>query len=476
MTIALVLAFIGVSVGLRLVSKQELRSWLILAASVLAVFLLQPVSAIRHLDFWLPTATLAVTALCWIVVTPPESRGQAANRSAAGVLVGAVLLLGLTRYFPLQSAWLVVRPPVFMEVFAVTMAVGVGSGVLARTYQTRWKAVLPGVIAALIGLLVVLKTPELSLLVSQGLRGLTQQSVQQASALDLRWLGFSYVCFRLIHTLRDRQKGLLPVVSLRDYMIYVIFFPAFLAGPIDRLEHFVPNLHNENERAEGIALGGQRVLVGLFKKFVLADSLALIALSPANALQVHSPLWLWVLTYAYAFQIYFDFSGYTDLAIGLGLMMGIRLPENFLRPYAQPNLTQFWNNWHITLTQWFRAYYFNPLLRWLRKQRVRLSPVMVVLVLQMSTMVLIGLWHGVMVNFVIWGAWHGVGLFVHNRWSDFARTRLAWMQSKPGLQRSLRVVSTLATFHYVALGWVWFALPTPSLSLSVLARLVGAGG
>jgi alginate O-acetyltransferase complex protein AlgI len=104
----------------------------------------------------------------------------------------------------------------------------------------------------------------------------------------------------------------------------------------------------------------------LFKKFVIADALALIALNDMLATQVNSTGWMWVHLYAYAFQIYFDFSGYTDIAIGIGRLVGINLPENFLSPYTKPSLTQFWNNWHITLTQWFRSYFFNPFNRWMR--------------------------------------------------------------------------------------------------------------
>ncbi len=215
--------------------------------------------------------------------------------------------------------------------------------------------------------------------------------------------------------------------------------------------------------------------MGLFKKFALADTLALVALNPLNAGQVHGTGWTWLLLYAYAFQIYFDFSGYTDIAIGLGLLLGGRLPENFLAPYAKPNLTQFWNAWHITLTQWFRAYYFNPLVRWLRTRRVRLTPTAMLLLTQVSTMALIGLWHGVAWNFIAWGLWHGLGLFVQNRWTDLTRPWFAARSFSPGVQRGLHIAALLLTFHYVALGWVWFALPDLSAALAVFGKLLGVG-
>jgi D-alanyl-lipoteichoic acid acyltransferase DltB (MBOAT superfamily) len=184
---------------------------------------------------------------------------------------------------------------------------------------------------------------------------------------------------------------------------------------------------------------------------------------------------MWVILYAYAFLIYFDFSGYTDVAIGLGMLMGIRLPENFNRPYLQHNLTQFWNTWHMTLAQWFRAYYFNPLTRSLRASPRHIPVQWIIFIGQFSTMVLIGLWHGVTWNFAIWGAWHGLGLFAHNRWNEFVRVRLGQQPLQPRTQRLLGVGGILLTFNFVALGWVWFSLPTPELSLRVFSVLFGAG-
>ena len=187
------------------------------------------------------------------------------------------------------------------------------------------------------------------------------QSTALAAAGDLRWLGFSYVAFRLIHTLRDRQNGRLPVVSLQEYLVYVIFFPAFTAGPIDRLDRFIKDLRaslapgksallagdtpDVNSRwVSGLvvpqnwpvwAAAGQRLALGLLKKFVVADGLALVALNSTNAAQSHSAGWTWVLLIAYSLQIFFDFSGYTDIAIGLGRLLGISLPENFNAPLSQ---------------------------------------------------------------------------------------------------------------------------------------------
>jgi D-alanyl-lipoteichoic acid acyltransferase DltB (MBOAT superfamily) len=358
----------------------------------------------------------------------------------------------------------------------VLLAVGLAAALAALAARflarSRWTA---GVLFALILLLfLILKTEAWGQAVSAWLRARTGQDIGLASPLDLGWLGLSYVAFRLLHTLRDRMTGRLPALSLREYITYVIFFPAFTAGPIDRVQRFVQDLRNGNHReAESLIQGGERIVVGVFKKFVLADSLALIALNARNVAQANTAGHVWLLLYAYSFQIFLDFSGYTDIAIGLGRLLDIKLPKNFSRPYLKENLTIFWNSWHITLAQWFRAYFFNPLTRAIRASRARLPVPLIIVAGQLSTMCLIGLWHGVTWNFLAWGAWHGVGLFIHNRWSDWMRARLGGRISRPGLQRLGQVVGVLLTFHFVTLGWVWFALPTPSQSLQVFAKLVG---
>ena len=336
------------------------------------------------------------------------------------------------------------------------------------------KPVLAAGIALLIVLFLVLKTGPLAQAASAWLRQLTGQSAALARATDLRWLGFSYIAFRLLHTLRDRQSGRLPGLSLLEYANYVIFFPALTAGPIDRAERFTRDLKQpQADRREALLAGAERIAMGLFKKFALADTLALVALNEGSAQQAGSGGWLWVLLYAYALRIYFDFSGYTDIAIGLGRWLGVRLPENFDRPYLKTSLTAFWNSWHMTLAQWFRSYFFNPLTRALRQARRPLPVAAIVLLGQFGTMVLIGLWHGVTWNFLIWGTWHGLGLFVHNRWLEFVRQRTVVSPLPVWTGRPLALLGWFLTFNYVTLGWVWFALPRPDQSWSVMHKLFG---
>jgi D-alanyl-lipoteichoic acid acyltransferase DltB (MBOAT superfamily) len=460
-----------------------------LALSLLALYWLQPATPIRNLDFWLPTASLALTAIVWAATIPapaaapapaPERLNrEAGQRAATGdwltavVVAGLVLAIALTRYLAFCCIT-PSRPPDILQVL-VALAIVAALAVLAARLGPGNRPGLAALVVAFILLFVVLKAEPLARGLSAGLRTLTGQSLEQASALDIRWLGFSYLAFRLIHALRERMLGKLPGLTLQEFLIFAVFFPALTAGPIDRVERFVKDLRAPFALSLPVfAEGGWRTLWGIFKKFALADTLALIALNDASAAQTRSAAWTWVLLYAYAFRIYFDFSGYTDIALGLGRWAGVKLPENFDRPYLKQNLTLFWNSWHITLAQWFRAYYFNPLTRLLRGRP--LPPALIIFLTQLTTMILIGLWHGITWNFVAWGAWHGLGLFAHNRWSDFTKPRAAMLDSRPGLKRLARWAGVLLTFHFVLLGWVWFALADPGLSWRVIRLLIGASG
>jgi alginate O-acetyltransferase complex protein AlgI len=471
MTLALILVSIVVAMVFGLVTRNRWRVSLLMGVCTLAVYAFQPSLPVRGLAFWLPTATLTLTTLAWILTTPPEQRSLRKNWVAIAILVGVVVLLGLTRYLGISLPLTASRPPQILQIIVGLAVVALIASMLV--YLTNpGKAVLTGAFLFIILIFIILKFPPLATLASMGLRSLNHQSTSLALAQDLRWLGFSYIAFRLLHTIRDRQNGRMPVVSLSEYMVYVVFFPSLTAGPIDRIERFIKDLRRPLALTAGdLGESGKRLALGLFKKFAVADVLAMVALNANNAFQVHSPGWAWVLLYAYAFQIYFDFSGYTDIAIGLGGLLGFKLPENFNAPYLKPNLTQFWNNWHMTLTQWFRAYFFNPVTRALRSGKKSLPIPVIIFLTQLVTMVLIGLWHGMTLNFVAWGLWHGMGLFFHNRWSELTRVPFAALSSS--LQAILNVGGIFLTFNFVALGWIFFALPDPSTSFHFLLTLFG---
>jgi alginate O-acetyltransferase complex protein AlgI len=479
MTLTHILVF---SLGALLAGCLLPKSWRIpflLISSLLAVYLLQPSTPIRHLDFWIPGLSIALVAFTWAVTLPSDTKAQAGDRVVLLVILVVILVVSLTRYLGPLCCLTPSRPP---DLPQVLMVLGLVITVIAIPYFLPGQRHFFSILAVMIilGLFVVLKTPALAQASSAGLRAAHGQSPSLASPLDLPWLGFSYLAFRLLQVIRDRQTGKLPAHSLGEMGLFALFFPAYTAGPIDRSLRFITEARqiassdrDFQQAAANTVSGGQRILVGTFKKFVLADSLALISLNPQNAAQITSPYWTWVLLLAYTLRIYFDFSGYTDVAIGLGCIMGFHLPENFDRPYLRPNLTAFWNSWHMTLASWFRAYIFNPLTRALRT-RPRKWPVWaIILVGQTITMTLIGLWHGITPNFLIWGLWHGIGLFIHNRWSELVRPFADALAARPALGLASRFISGLLTFLFVSLGWVWFALPNPGLTLQVFQKLFG---
>jgi len=457
-----------------------------LVGSVLALYWLQPLTPIRHLDFWLPTTTLALTVWVWAATQPAAARDWRPTLITAGVVGGIVVAIGLTRYLGPVCCLTPDRPPGLFAVLTAVAIIAAAAVALARLLPGDRRLLAAGVVL-IAGLLLTLKAESLARMASGLLRGLAGQQAALASAADLRWLGFSYVAFRLVHVLRDRAGGRLPELSLREFVTYVTFFPAYTAGPIDRAERFVKDYRLPFAlAAPDVVAAGTRLAAGVFKKFVLADSLAAVALNGMNAAQTDSAVWMWVLLYAFAWRLYLDFAGYSDIAIGLGRLLGVKLPENFDRPYLRQNLTLFWNSWHITLAQWFRAYVFNPLARALRGSPARTrdaglaiagrpaiaSTALIILVTQFTTMILIGLWHGVAWNFVAWGAWHGAGLFLHNRWADYTRPRSNLLDSAPRLKRAAGLLGVVLTFHYVALGWVWFALPDLGLAWVVFQKLL----
>ena len=447
------------------------RTTLLLILSVLAVYWFQPVIPLRFFDFWLPSLTLAFVILTWLITSNNGTWRARQNLYALLLIVGVATVVALSRYFLPRPILTATAPPAFLQYLFLVVILAVIILLLFQVSRRRPAQIITFVIVLLIAVLVILKTPALSQQTSIFFRTLANRSVDGALATDLRWLGFSYIAFRLIHVLRDRQTGRLPELSLAEFATYVVFFPSLAAGPIDRAERFAGDLRREFRLGQDETLyAGRRLVIGLFKKFVIADALALLALNDVLAIQVRSTFWMWIITYAYAFQIYFDFSGYTDIAIGTARLAGINLPENFAAPYLKPNLAQFWNSWHITLTQWIRSYFFNPFNRWLRGFR-SMPPWTMLLIGQLSTMLLIGLWHGITVNFVLWGLWHGFGLFVQNRWSDFAKRRFHITDTRQ--QTALKLGGIFLTFNFVALGWVFFALTGPGLSWMVFRKLFG---
>jgi D-alanyl-lipoteichoic acid acyltransferase DltB (MBOAT superfamily) len=290
------------------------------------------------------------------------------------------------------------------------------------------------------------------------------------------WIGFSYITFRLLHVLFERLGGRdTGHAAPSEMLLYTLFFPALLIGPIDRLPRFLSDVRGPSLAFEWSKLieGVIRIFIGGVKKFLLADLLlSHLALTGASASDLGTA-YAWVQFYASAFYLFLDFSGFTDIAIGMGLLLGYALPDNFNNPYAKNNLAQFWQSWHITLSNWLRTYVFLPLSRSLLRTRLGRSPTLVVFCAHMTTMLSIGLWHGITLNFALWGLWHGFGLFIQKVFADRTRRRQMTLKQNTAVATVMNGAGILVTFHFVALGWVFFMLGTPAESMAFLLRLVG---
>jgi alginate O-acetyltransferase complex protein AlgI len=291
--------------------------------------------------------------------------------------------------------------------------------------------------------------------------------VQLASLAGTRrhifFVGISYFSFKFIHYLVDCHGKKITEPGLLTFVNYILFFPSFFSGPINRFEGFAANIRESDKSVdwEDTVEGIKRIINGLFKKTVLAanlfpHSLAAIDFDSATLTTFQSVLSI----YAYMFYIYFDFSGYSDMAIGAGRLVGIRLPENFNYPFLKRNLQQFWANWHMSLTTWLTDYIYWPLVRRLRHfQKMKKMPVTLSNVCIVTTFLVCGLWHGDGLNFILWGLYHGVGLAILNVYTALEKKYFSMKLRKLiNTSKMGYAVSTFITFQYVAFGFMLFGL------------------
>ena len=282
-------------------------------------------------------------------------------------------------------------------------------------------------------------------------------------------LGISFFTFQQIAYLVDASRGLVRERSLLDYALFVTFFPQLIAGPIVHHAEMMPQFRDERRQRwswDNIAVGLSLFTIGLSKKVLIADSMSpyvgrVFGAASDGATLYASDAWAGVL--CYTFQLYFDFSGYSDMALGLGRMVGITLPLNFNSPYKAVDLVDFWRRWHITLSRWLRDYLYIPL-GGNRHGAVRRHLNL------MITMVLGGLWHGAGWTFIVWGTLHGVGLIlthllrkVFSAGADPEDVRFHWSVWP---RRAL-------TFFFVMIGWVFFRAETLDAALRLLEAMFG---
>ena len=298
-----------------------------------------------------------------------------------------------------------------------------------------------------------------------------QSAVYRALHLPARyllagaWLGGSYILFRLIHVAIEARKPGFPELAFPDFALYVLFPATLIAGPIARLPEFARGLSFTRPRFGEAAEGVRRIVVGIFKKFVVADFIAMLPIDFGHG-ALSTPR-MWATLYLFGFQLFFDFAGYSDIAIGAAALVGFPIPENFRSPFLQANITRFWQSWHATLSGWMRDYVFFPLGRFLRKRAPQLPGAAAAFVCQTVTMVVIGLWHGLFAGYAVWGVWHGAGLFAHREWSRARAGRP--MRAEP----LRRAGATFLTFQFVMVSFVFFYGTSLRESAEVLAKLAG---
>ncbi|MFN2569575.1 MAG: MBOAT family protein [Candidatus Dormibacteria bacterium] len=282
-------------------------------------------------------------------------------------------------------------------------------------------------------------------------------------------LGISFFTFEFIHYLIEVKRGSQVIRSPLRFALFAAFFPTQIAGPIKRYQSFIPQLERLPvlEWAQ-IGDGLRLISIGLFKKVVLADNLApLVAVGFGAATGGELPVGdAWLAVIAFAMQIYFDFSGFTDIARGSARMLGFRVPENFHRPYMAVNPSDFWRRWHMSLSSWLRDYLYIPLGGNRRRRYVNLF----------LTMLIGGLWHGAAWTFVIWGAFHGALLTGYWGLRRALGDRLGEHSPLPLERALLTLASRLATFILVCVGWVFFRASNFGQAMHVLRSMTGMGG
>ncbi|MFW6261315.1 MAG: MBOAT family O-acyltransferase [Spirochaetota bacterium] len=282
-------------------------------------------------------------------------------------------------------------------------------------------------------------------------------------------IGISFYTFQIISYVVDVYRGKAPVArSFVDVAAYVSLFPQLVAGPIVRYVEIADQLRSREHTWAKFNEGALRFMVGLARKVLIADAVAPIVdavyASPAPGLVA-----AWIGVAAYTIQIYFDFAAYSDMAVGMGRMLGFRFPENFDCPYHARSITEFWRRWHMTLSRWLRDYLYIPL------GGNRLGPRRTVVNL-MTVMALGGLWHGAAWSFVVWGLWHG-GWLVAERLAGVSGERAREPEPGTGPPRAeRRVVRHAATVLIVMLGWVLFRSEGFGDAVTLYAGLVGAHG
>lgn len=391
------------------------------------------------------------------------------------LFIGLLLLLFLLDRFPKMkflvitvfSFYFYYKASQWLIWFLLAMAVGnYGIGLFIRKSTQQWikRTLMIAGVAANLGALIYFKYTNFIL---QSIAEYKQQPFETLPIIVP--LGISFYVFKSISYIMDSYWEFFEEEhSLLDFVLYLSFFPSILSGPIDRATAFIPQLKSNPSISltkEDIGKALLLIMLGLVKKYVIADYIGLNLVdrvfdSPLRFTGVENLIAL----YGYTLQIYCDFSGYTDMAIGIALMMGFRLMENFNYPYKAKSVAEFWRRWHISLSSWLQDYLFKPIQMSARALKIFGNIIAIAV-----TFVLCGLWHGASWNFLIWGALHALFMI----FSLITKTPRNWFMDKTGLGK-LKItgfVQTVITFHLIAFAWLFFRMPTLDAVKEVLLQI-----
>ena len=357
---------------------------------------------------------------------------------------------------------------VLILLFAATMDFFIGRAIGRSEDEVYRKRLLLTSICVNIGMLSYFKYFYFLLDLGQMLLASLGIATEPAIPLEARDYfipaGISFYTFQtLSYTADIYRREITPLKRWIDYLFYLSFFPQLVAGPIVRAKDFIPQIYRrpqllKAEYGEALTL----ILSGLVKKAIIGDFIGanlvdLIFAEPTRFTGLENLF----AVYGYAMQIYCDFSGYSDMAIGIALLLGFRFNINFDSPYQSGNITEFWRRWHISLSTWLRDYLYIPL-GGNRKGQIRTYVNLLV------TMLLGGLWHGAAVRFILWGAIHGVALALHKLYMQIFDA-LGWRRKKP--LKIQRFLGQIITFHLVCFAWIFFRADSMETALSVITQI-----
>jgi alginate O-acetyltransferase complex protein AlgI len=361
--------------------------------------------------------------------------------------------------------WNVAYVPLLLGSLALNYGVGVGLARLGDDRQHLRRALLAAGIAANLGLLGAFKYTDLAISTANGLTG---------TAFALRHivlpLAISFFTFNQIAYLVDVHRRLAREYDVVNYAFFVTFFPHLIAGPIVHHRDIIPQLDTITYRfrSSDVGLGLTLFAIGLFEKVALADPLAPVAgavfgTAPHAAV---GAVWAWTGTTAYALQLYFDFAGYSTMAIGLARVVGVAFPANFNSPYRAASIIDFWRRWHMTLSRFLRDYLYIAM-GGSRHGHLRRYAAL------FATMLLGGLWHGAAWNFVFWGGLHGAYLAINHGWEALGKDgAMARFQGHAATRWAGYALTMLA----VLVGWVFFRAADLPTAFGLCAQLVGSAG